>query len=250
METLDNDELFRIVTDALSLGEVPAIIFDPRANLPQVRFYPEGLKMPEHYVPVPINVTDVSLSRIFEAIDKVHEELLITPEAQEKAGKLWENNAKWWPSSKAEGLVQLYLRTGLTMAFPTCTVRSEQTSTPGRLDLEIEETNPLDQRHFTRHAILELKILRSFGCTGEKVTEEYTLEWITSGVKQAFSYRDKRGALAAALCCFDMRCIEKSDGSFAHVMALAKERNVELRSWFIYATSKQYRDALAINNAP
>ncbi len=242
LEEADDDALFAIVTDTLALGQVPAIVFDPRTTVPTVRFYPSGLSDPEKCNAVVISGTDVSLQQIYEAIDKVYQHCLVTPEAQARAGKLWVDGSKWWPSQEAEDVVQLYLRAGLTTAFPTCTVRHEQTAVPGRLDLEIEQSDPLDRGKITRHAVLELKVLRSFRSSGTTVSKTETLEWVESGVRQAASYRDERGALAAALCCFDMRKEHTGEKCFEHVQELATKLIVELKHWFVFGTSEQYRE--------
>ena len=239
----DDDELFYIVTEKLNLGNVPVIIFDPRTTIPEVRFYKNGLNDPERYDRVRLN-PDISLPRIFEVIDRLYRECLVTPDAQERGGTLWADNTRNRPSRNAESIVQVYLRAGLTTVFPTCTVRPEQTSVPGRLDLEIEESDPFDRAIFTRHAILELKVLRSFGSTGGTVTEQAMLKWIDKGVKQAAAYRRARGAVAAALCCFDMRLEDTGETSFEHVADLAQRIEVALKRWFIYATSEDYREAL------
>ncbi len=242
LEDGDDDAMFAIVTDTLDLGRVPAIVFDPRTNVPSVRFYPHGLDAPETYEMVSVTGTDVSLERIFEAIERVHSTCLVTPDAQVKAGKLWENNVKCWPSSQAEDIVQLHLKAGLTTAFPTCTVRHEQTDVPGRLDLEIEESDALDRSKVVRHVILELKVLRSFRSSGEIVPPKNTLDWVESGVKQAAAYRQQRGARAAALCCFDMRREYTGEQCFDHVRELAERLTVELRLWFLFGTSARYRE--------
>ena len=242
LEETDDDALFAIVTDTLALGQVPAIVFDPRTTVPTVRFYPNGLSDPEKCDAVVISGANVSLQQICEAIDKVYQHCLVTPEAQARAGKLWVDGSKWWPSQEAEDIVQLYLRAGLTTAFPTCTVRHEQTAAPGRLDLEIEQSDPLDRGKITRHAVLELKVLRSFRSSGTTVSKTETLEWVESGVRQAASYRDERGALAAALCCFDMRKEHTGEKCFEHVQELATKLIVELRHWFVFGTSEQYRE--------
>jgi hypothetical protein len=122
-------------------------------------------------------------------VESVYKTCLVTPRVQSKAGKLWRNQGKWWPSKKAEAIVQLNLKAGLAGAFPTCTVREEQPMAEGLLDLEIEQSDPLDRSKLTRHAVLELKVLRTFGETGTPVTEDYTLGWVKSGVTQAHAFR-------------------------------------------------------------
>lgn len=243
----DDDELFGIVTDILQLGDVPAIVFDPRTKPATVRFYPAGLSNVENYNPVGLSV-EVTLQRIYEAIDHVYKNCLITPEAQARAGKLWVNGEKCWPSPTAEDCIQLYLRAGLTTAFPNCTIRHEQTVAAGRYDLEVEESDPLDRGNVRHHAVLELKVLRSFRSTGTPVPPQETLDWIRLGVQQAASYRDDIGAAAAALCCFDMRRQHTGDQCFEHVKDFAAKIRVELRLWFLFGSSEQYRDFITRNS--
>lgn len=238
-----DDDHFRFITDVLHLGNSPAVIFNPRQDMPEVRFYQNGLDDLEVYQSSKVIDIDVSLDKVFEGIDLIYNKNLKTPDAQEKAGKLWKNSEKHWPEANAEHIIQLYLRVGLSTFFPTCTIRTEQGDVPGRLDLEIEESDGADRRKFTRHAILELKVLRGFGSTGRPVPDAETLTWVKKGVKQSVSYRDERGAIAAALCCFDMRSSKTGVKCFDHVLKLARNKQVELRLWFIYASSKLYRDA-------
>lgn len=241
LEELDDDGLFRVVTHKLRLGDVPAIIFDPRTALPSVRYYRKGLTEADEVELINVTTSEVNLSRIFEVIAQVYEKCLITPEAQMRVGKLWVNSSKWWASENAEELVQWHLRVGLTAVFPTCDVRHEQTAVSGRLDLKIEERDALDPSQVTRYAILELKVLRSFGCTGKVYPAEDILEWVESGVKQAAAYRQDRGVRDAALCCFDMRKEYTKEECFNHARDLANRLAVALRVWFIFASSAQYR---------
>lgn len=242
LEDVEDDALFNIVTGELKLDKVATIVFDPRTRIPSVRYYPNGLGEPDAVELLDVVGAEVTLTRIFEVIGQVYQTCLITPEAQARAGKLWKDEVKWWASESAEDLVQLHLRVGLITAFPTCTVRHEQTDVPGRLDLEIEESDALDRSQITRYAILELKILRSFGSTGKTYSAQSNLDWIESGVRQAASYRHQRNARAAALCCFDMRKEHTGEQCFHHVRDLAKDLSVELRLWFIFATSESFRE--------
>jgi len=242
VDDLNDDALFKIVTEALQLGGTAAIVFDPRTSLPAVRYYPNGLADPDTVESIAITSSDISLDRIFDVIDRVYSTCLVTPEAQTRVGKLWTKGENWWPSEHAEDLIQMHLRVGLTTAFPTCTVRHEQTIVPGRLDLEIEESDPLDRSLVTRYAVLELKVLRNFRTSGASVSRQEVLDWVESGVKQAAAYRKDRNARAAALCCFDMRKDHSGEHCFDHIHTLASELLVKLRVWFIFGTSEQYRE--------
>lgn len=244
ISTDDDDLMFQFVTDNLKLGDTPAIVFDPRGAELEARYYSEGLQSLETYTPIRLDANNITISEIFDAIDKIHLSCLVTPEAQINANKLWANSEKGWPSSKAEEKIQAYLKAGLTTAFPTCTIRHEQEQIEGRLDLEIEETDPLHRYRFTRHAVLELKVLRSAGEGGSKYSDETTKEWIESGVKQAASYRDGKGYRLGALCCFDMRVADGGNGCFDHVKDLADRLSVSFKRWFLFCTSDKYRDAL------
>ncbi len=246
LEDCDDDRLFRIVTEDLHFGNVPAVIFDPRLRIPEFRFYGRGLSRPEICEVVSLNAEDVSLARIFEIIDIIYLNSLVTPEVQgdRNVGGLWEENTKKWVSRHAESRVQYRLRLGLSAAFKTCIVRQEQTSVAGRLDLKIEEYDPIDRARNIRHAILELKVLRSFGSKGARVAQEAILKWIDKGVRQAAVYRDQWNAIASALCCFDMRLEDTGEASFEHVSQLAQRLEVELNRWFIFATSEEYREVL------
>lgn len=244
LENLDDDALFSIVTDDLQLGDVPAIIFDPRPRIPLARFYPRGLNELDGVVALDVANADVTFDRIFAAIDLVYRQCLITPELQEPGANLWNNNLKWWPVHHAEHLLQQVLRAGLATSFPTCNIRFEQTLATGRFDILIEESQASDRSQVTMHAILELKVLRSFGKSGSKVSIRKTNEWIESGVRQAASYRKERAARLCALCCFDMRQEYTAEKCFDHVRQLATDLAVALRVWFIHATSEHYRRLL------
>jgi hypothetical protein len=240
----DDDELFRLVTDALGQGSTPAVLFDPRLPVPGARYYPRGLGEADTYETLSVSDAKVDLDEVLAVIEKVYQACLVTPEAQTEAGRLWHNHDKWWPSHKAEAIVQLNLKAGLVGAFPTCTVRHEQTIPEGRLDLEIEQSDPLDRSKVTRHAIIELKILRSFGETGAAVNDKYILDWVKSGIVQAASYRDSKNAKWAALFCFDMRKTDTGETCFHHVLAMASSLSVFLKRWFLYAKSAHYRAAM------
>jgi hypothetical protein len=244
-----DEEMFTFVTDTLKLGATPAIIYDPRVPS-EARYYSRGLREPDNYHPLTLDSTEVTVGRIFEAIEKVHRDCLRTPDAQVMAGKLWHKPEKWLPVKDAEAVVQVNLKAGLVGAFPACTVRHEQTMPEGRVDLEIEESDLLDRAKITRHATLELKVLRSFWYTGTAVSDNETREWISSGVDQAAAYRESKGCRLAALCCFDMRTRDNGDSCFDTIRAKAQQLSVALRRWFLYAKAEYLREAMAARPSP
>lgn len=241
----DDDELFKFVVDSLGLGEVPAVIFDPRDLTPMIRFYSSGLLNPNECETYPAIGNEVTNDKIFDVIERIYKQCLVTPDSHSVAVKLWKRPDRCWPSSNAESVVQAILRSGLAAQFGTCDIREEQPTTVGRTDLEIEE-KVLDQPGIViRHALIELKILRSFGETGDSVSETKTLEWVDSGLEQAFAYRNDKGFKNAALCCFDMRSQDDKDACFNQVRDKASTLQVVLGRWYIYSSSKRYRKELA-----
>ena len=245
LEATDDDAMFTSITDDIGQGAVPTIIFDPRPPVPEARYYPKGLDELDLYESISVTSADVTLDRVFEAIEGTYNDDMITPEQQTKPGRLWHNQGKWWPKRDAEDRIQMYLKIGLNRAFRTCDVRHEQVIAEGRLDLIIEERDPIDREIVTNHAVLELKVLRSYGQGGANYTEEYNRNWIKSGVEQAHGYREGKNAKWSALCCFDMRKDDTGEACFEHVLDMANRLEVHLKRWFLYAKSKHRREALA-----
>jgi hypothetical protein len=241
----DDDALFSLVTDQLKFGSVATIIFDPRTDPPELRFYPSGLGVMDACEVVALSDQDITLDDIYPVIERVYDYCLVTPDAQLRAGKLWADQDRRWASSQAEAIVQLKLHAALVGAFLTCVVRFEQSMPEGRDDLEIERQDPLDRSKVTRLVLIELKVLRSFSETGRAVLEKSELGRIQDGVKQAAAYRNSKGFRHSTLCCFDMRSVDSGDSCFEHVLQLAVDLSVDKRRWFIYASSDDYRAAIA-----
>jgi len=242
IDTSSNDAFFSQVTDCLELGSVMAVVHLPRINRDQIRVYRNGLGDPDCVEVIELN-SPVNLETILRVIDKVHEERLVTPDAQDSHNKLWEKATKWWPIEDAELGVQSHLHSGLSAALIGCTIRPEQPSPVGRHDLLIEESCPTPGLVMI-HAILELKVIRSFGSTGRTCSDAENLKWMKSGVKQALTYQKKRSAKECALCCFDMRKDPTDDSDFNQVESLAAKHTVVFRRWILWNSSAAYRDHL------
>jgi len=241
----DDDSLFTFVTDSLNLGDVPAVVYEPRGPSAKIRYYPSGLREPDKCAVYPAKGEEVTDKRIFSVIERVYQQCLKTPDAQSRAGKLWVRPDRCWPSSNAEAVVQLNLKAGLAGQFLTCIIREEQTTPEGRTDLEIEEKDPLNRGVIIRHAMIELKILRSFHEGGSEFPPSETLDWIKSGVLQAYEYGTQKSAKLATLCCFDMRQTDEKESCFDHVLELARNKRVVLKRWYIYSSSGSYRKAMS-----
>lgn len=245
-----DDAHFSYVVDCLGLGSQQTVVFDPRPANPELRWYPEGLSEPDVVEQKPL-AGDVTVSEVFEAIERIYQQNLITPISLPPGTGLWINSRLYHPRENAEALVQSYLKIGLTGAFPSCIFRHEQSQPAGRTDLEIFTINPLDGKSSVAYAIIELKVLRSFGSRGAAVSQAYTNSAIEEGVKQAAAYRETKPANWSALCCFDMRKDDLGeDACFFHVRCLATHREVSLKRWFIFASSSAYRDTITGTNVP
>lgn len=241
----DDNCLFTFVTDSLNLGDVPTVFYEPRGLSAKIRYYPYGLREPDKCVVYPAEGEKVTDERIFSVIESVYQQCLKTPDAQSRAGKLWKRADLCWPSSNAEAVVQLNLKAGLIGHFLTCIVREEQTTPEGRTDLEIEEKDPHNRGQITRHALIELKVLRSFREEGSMFPPTETLDRIKRGVLQAYEYGTQKSAKLATLCCFDMRQTDEKESCFDHVREIARDKQVVLKRWYIYSSSATYRKAMS-----
>jgi hypothetical protein len=242
LPSLTDDELFAYAEE-LGVGGAPAIFFDTRTDAPSARFYARGLASPDFCTDLRIADTPPDVDEIFAAIDRIHGRFLATPKEQLGRGRLWEKPRKRWVASDAEATIGLYLVAGLFREFPGCVVRPEIEGVTGRVDLEIQEVDLFAPSTITHHAILELKVIRTYGSTGTPYSADEMRKWIREGVIQAASYRDERHASLAALCCFDMRS-PPGEKCFTHVGSLAKRRKVDLEVWLVFATAKEMREVL------
>lgn len=244
-----DDELFRFVTDQVGLGAVPAILYDPRPPVVQLRYYPSGLDEPDACEELQLAHSEVAIEKIFGKIDLVYRNQLVTPGAQPRVTRLWADSSRGTAVRDAEALLSAVLQGSLQTAFPTCKIRVEQPQPTGRVDIEIEERIPERRGAVTRHAILELKVLRGKHPNGSNVSPRKTREAVEEGVHQAAAYREDKDALAAALCCFDMRREYTDRQCFAHVVDIASEMEVELGVWHLFQSPAAYRRHLVTTGA-
>ncbi|MEV0662170.1 hypothetical protein ACIBI3_34170 [Actinomadura luteofluorescens] len=240
----DDGKVFDLAVNEFNVGDLPTIVFEPRTKPAEARYYPGGLSKTDTYRLLRIDPLPISLDQIFEVIERLYQQEFCTPDAQGRAGKLWAKASHNWVAEDAEYKIQAAIRTGLIGSFPTCNVRVEQFQATGRLDVELEEPSALDRTKITRHALLELKVLRSRRSTGSVVPASRTKNWVREGVEQAYSYRKERGCLHSALCCFDMR-LSPVEFCFEHVEDLASQLAVALKSWYLFSSSEAYRHHLA-----
>ena len=244
LENEDAESVFKVVTQDLAMGEVPAVVVDPRLPSVDVRYYPKGLADPDSCVHVRLRGSDVDLRQVCEIIDRVFQ-CLVTPDAQPQANRLWKDADKGRPYRDAEHRVQAALYYSFRAEFASCRVYGEFKGTMGRADLHIAEHDPVNPALVTYLVVLELKVLRSRGESGSSYSEDENLDWVDKGVKQAGMYRQEHGHRVAVLCCFDMRDEDTGDDCFRLVHEQATALQVWLRRWYVYSSSERYREARA-----
>lgn len=241
----NDSELFDFAVIVLKAGEMPAVFFDADENTRMVRIYPNGLQYVDNCLELAIDADDVTPPRVKSIIDHIHQSRIITPEAGDENLKLWIDKEKHQPIQYPEAMIQSHLITGLSTALIGCRIRKEQTGVSGRYDIAIEEQDPMNASSWIQHAILELKVIKSFTSTGKEYSTSLNLTWLESGMDQAHCYRNENGSKFAALCCFDMQKTDYGEVCFDHISENAKILVVELWRWYVYATSKEYRTAYA-----
>lgn len=170
--------------------------------------------------------------------------------------KLWKDAVKGYPIEEAERTVQQMIRHALVGRFLWCTIRQEQPGKSGRTDLEIVDDRTGEPGIVYHHALLELKVLRSFGSRGTVYSGTAVQDAIVEGVNQAHSYGTANNSLLRMLCCYDMRSTDVGDdATFVQVKDRATTLSIRLKRWYLYRTSQDYRDAkvdqhLAAANSP
>src|SRR5665647_87805 len=243
VEAADDALIETVVTD-LGLGDRPAVVFDPRIDGGEVRFYSRGLGALDIVAVYLLSQAGaIALKQARDVIDVVHGNFLVTPQQQISGDSTWQRASEHWASNKAEAIVQSQLRVGLKMQFPLCTVEHERPVRAGRFDLAVAYCDPITNA-WTYYGVLELKVLRSRGFSGGHYGDQDNSEAIRKGIGQAAAYRDDVHANWAFLCCFDMRIAEDlSELCFDGHRELATERDVELGRWRLYNSSDALRDA-------
>lgn len=237
------DEVF-VQLESQGFGEYPAITFDSHTAVPELRLYRRGVTYVEECETYPIHCSgsNVGPEKIKDAIDRLHQKCLITSDACKQSNiSIWLKPERWMPVELAEKVVQGEVRKALLLSLPTCDVRSEMPDVMGRFDLMVEEE--AGRAGITlKHAVLELKILRSHTSTGSTVPASEMKGWIAGGVQQAAAYRTEQNATHAALCCFDMRKEKQSkEDTFADSSANADLLKVHTWVWGLYSASEAAR---------
>src|SRR5690606_21858298 len=106
---------------------------------------------------------------------------------------VWHDPSKWWPVHRAEQEIQAEVRKCLAWAFKTCDVRSETSGAMGRLDISVSQpfvmnNNPGPVKAVVIHALLELKVVKSFTSNGSQTSQTTEKLKFSEGILQAAAY--------------------------------------------------------------
>ena len=238
---IEDGSMFDLVEE-LGLGNVPAIVVNPKVDIPVVRVYEKGLSNEEEVDSVDILDREVDVIDIQETINRMCEKQLCTPEAQVTGASMWANARKCHAASNAEAIAQLQMKTALSFRLFNCDIRHEQRMRAGRTDIEIAQKRADGTTLIP--AEIEIKVLRERNRRGKKWPDSHNEKWIRRGVRQAAAYRDDRNASSGILVCFDMRQTDRGDiQSFSQVKPYAQELDVTLHRNFLYNSSEAWRAA-------
>ncbi|WP_414486539.1 hypothetical protein [Stenotrophomonas maltophilia] len=236
----------KYVIETLGMGNLPAIYYDACTEEHIMRTFPAGLADHENYRDLSLKTSDFSLEHLRLMLEGAHAKLLFSPTASNLARKLWKDPEKTIPIQHAEKGVQDILHVALTarLGFGSIAVRQEGTSELGRYDFHLEEQDPVDPSVWTHHAIVELKVLKSFTSSGNPVAAADNMEAVSKGLKQAAGYRSDHACRFAALSCYDMRKQPDPEAAIAHEVHNAIAWDVGLWAWPLFPTAERARDAM------
>ncbi|WP_347469094.1 hypothetical protein [Burkholderia stagnalis] len=238
----DDNDLFELVTK-LGYDDRPALLYVPSDGESSLSYYPNGMRTDDGVREVILKFGQVTEAEVHETLQAIYRSELCTPDNMGPT-KLWKDAVKGYPVEEAERTVQQMIRHALVGRFLWCTIRQEQPGKSGRTDLEIVDDRTGKPGMIYHHALLELKVLRSFGSTGTAYSETAVQDAIVEGVNQAHSYGTANNSVLRMLCCYDMRSNDVGDdATFVQVKDRANTLSIRLKRWYLYRTSQDYRDA-------
>lgn len=238
-ENVDSEGLMRFANNALDLGNVPAVLYEPYGET--LAWYPNGVNEPDLVFEGPLALTQPpSLEELITIVDQIYHYRLLTSFHQNADTSLWTDPGKHWVHDSAERRVQDALTVGISGACADpFFVDEELKGHTGRYDIGLRERiGPGTTR---LHTVLELKVARSFGKNGAAYPQAQTEANVISGVEQVHSYAGEHEASGKACLVFDLRKREHQ-GVFEEGEAKAVEFDVLLQFWPCFPNAQHYRD--------
>jgi hypothetical protein len=235
------EEVFLLV-EQLGAGGQPAVVCDPTTDA-LAYVYSSGISTPHDISVRHLDQSTVEPQQITDALDGLY--ALIRSPDQTETNNLWKNAPKWWPVHRAEKAIQHDVTRALAGRFFFLDVRMEQPSSVGRTDVELIDTQSHEPGLNIRHALIELKVLRSFGSTGKSVSDAVNARQLREGLRQAVQYGRANNSKIRMLACYDMRRTDLGDEScFRDIATRATAAAVLLQRYFLYHSSAALREAL------
>lgn len=221
----------------------PAIAVHPMMPT-EATVYQRGVVEPETCEPFDLSITAVTVESLDHVLNGLYNVIRSPDQSAERP--LWHNPDKRFPVQNAEKAVQHELTRALAGRFGwLMDVRSEQSSSIGRTDIELIQFRGLPVGQNIRHALVELKVLRSYTVNGKAVSPKVMVRHISQGVRQASEYGEAANSNIRMLCCYDMRKTDEgTDTVFKDFKQPAADRKVLLRRFFLYGSSQALREAL------
>lgn len=217
------------------LGDLPTVIIG--LNSSEIIFMPHGINSDDSGLAISLGDKGSPFDDSILTFELTHfaENNLASNDLRKD---LWQDASKHWPIEQAERIIQKFLLISLRQAFKRHTFLSETTVVlAGRVDITILPGSSTE----AGRSVLELKALREFGSTGEKVTSATLIQHIKDGVEQAYSYF--KDATHKYVCTYDMRS-SKDISIFTEAQTLANSLDVKIRSFQVFTTSKEVRKSL------
>ncbi|RLL51727.1 hypothetical protein D8Y20_08550 [Mariprofundus sp. EBB-1] len=221
-----------------NLEDSPTVIVSLSQN--KIHWYPDGIEDDSSLKQYEIHYVQYATeAEIDIALKHFHETQVLTPSCSKG---IWSKPEKYIPGENLEQTIQELLKVALSFYFDKSLVAKEGSSQVGRYDLLIEQK--LSNHNFHRYALLELKAIKSYAYSESDNPTQYTVKYakeaLVDGVDQADIYRNKWDAKLGYLCCYDARK-DASKEIMDEVSGVADDKNVILRHYILYNSSKNFR---------
>lgn len=239
--SLEARDVFRLVEE-MGFGGATAVYYQSDAPEDQaVTIYPYGLSDTESVLHGPVVVPDsVNIGDIAERVDRIHDHALKTPRHQRPDFNLWADTSAWDVQEDAERRVQDTLLFFLSNAYHSpYFMLKEISGHAGRYDISLHQSLPARGQTVT-HAIIELKVIRSFGSNHNRYTEAKWREALVSGLTQAAGYVKEHNPRQCACFYFDLRHhddVDRIEMAENHSRML----DIPLRGWRCLPSAEAYQ---------
>ncbi|TPM45633.1 hypothetical protein FJ951_17540 [Mesorhizobium sp. B2-2-3] len=196
-------------------GAVNALISGGDGHHPAVTFYPEkrvlgcsatgvGSEEKTLRLSLPKASRQVTLNDLREVMELVRQEGLLIPDICPP--QVWQKPNGYVPGPETERVLQWCLAAEMRGYFRPILIQREQAVNVGRIDILF--TDPTAQPNARHPAVVEVKVLRSFGSTELPISPSTNLYSLVKGMGQAKAYRRVKKAKLGALAVFDLRKIK------------------------------------------